>query len=298
MKDVNSYYRIKYSTRVQKVTVSLPFTCPTLDGAIGTGGCWYCGDGSLPHGNDRHLPLAEQLRLKVEGASKRYGNDTLMIVYFQTNTNTYESIQKLRKIYCAPLKHPEVIGIAIGTRPDCLSGEIIALLTELRDKYKEIWLELGLQSSSDTTLKRVNRGHDSAAFADAVKRAKAAGLYVAGHMIAGFPWESAEAAVATAHFMKKSGVDAVKIHPFHVVEGSQAGEEYKRQPMKLLSMEEYTQLAADIIGELGEEMLILRYTAEPDGRVLIAPEYCKPEFKDVIKKRVGILLERRRKQVP
>ena len=287
MTDLNSYYRSRYSARVQKVTISIPFTCPTLDGTLGTKGCWYCADGSLPHGNDRHLPLEEQLRLKVEGISKRYGRDTLMIVYFQTNTNTYAKIQKLREIYTAPLKHPEVIGLAIGTRPDCLSDEVIALLSELKDKYKEIWLELGLQSSNDETLKKINRGHDSAAFSDAVKRAKAAGLYVAGHMIAGFPWETREDCIATARFMKAFGVDAVKIHPFHVVEGSEAGEEYKKHPMKLLSIDEYAHLVADILSELGEEMLILRYTAEPDERVLIAPDYCKPEFKDVIKKKVA-----------
>lgn len=292
MTDLNSYYRAKYSARVQKVTISIPFTCPTLDGTLGTKGCWYCGDGSLPHGNDRHLPLAEQLRLKVQGISKRYGKDTLMIVYFQTNTNTYADIQKLREIYTAPLKHPEVIGLAIGTRPDCLNDDVIALLSELKGRYKEIWLELGLQSSNDNTLKKINRGHDSAAFGGAVKRAKAAGLYAAGHMIAGFPWEAREDCLTTARFMKESGVDAVKIHPFHVVEGSQAGEEYKKEPMKLLSIDEYTHLVADILGELGEEMLILRYTAEPDERVLIAPEYCKPEYKDVIKKKVAVIMRR------
>jgi len=284
---LNQYYRGKYNRRVQRITLSLDFTCPNIDGTKGTGGCAYCHDGSIPAGRSREAPVEEQLKRGIEAGKKRYGDGVLFTAYFQANSNTYAGTDELKKLYSAPLAFKEIIGISIGTRPDCVGDEVLELIGSFKEKYREIWLEFGLQSSNDRTLKRINRGHSAGDFADAVKRAKAKGIKTAAHIIIGFPWETPADYINTARFAALAGVDGVKIHPFHIIRGTRLAAEHEKEGFRLLPLEEYVSALKGIIGVFPEGTVIMRFTAEAPPGMLIAPDYCTPEYKNVIKEMVS-----------
>jgi radical SAM protein (TIGR01212 family) len=279
---LREYYSLKYGSRVQKLTVSLPFTCPHVK-PDGSGGCTYCHNGSIPDLNDRLLPMAKQLMTGIAAAQKRYGEDVKFIVYFQTNTNTNAPVDKLKKIYDEAYNHQNVIGIDIGTRPDCAGDEVLGLLDSYCDRGTEVWIEFGLQSSNDVTLKTINRGHTADDFLDAVRRAKKTRIKIVAHMIVGLPNEKYGDYMRTARFIIDSGVHAIKIHPLNVIKGTVLGDEYNKRPFDIMHLDDYISILADIIEIMPQDMILMRYTSEAIGDVLIVPNYCRPEYKAVIK---------------
>ncbi|MFP4466414.1 MAG: TIGR01212 family radical SAM protein [Candidatus Goldiibacteriota bacterium] len=276
---LNNYFRKKYNHRVQKITVSLPFTCPNIDGTKGEGGCIYCSGGSVPPGNNSDIPLHTQIKDGISKGMRKYGGKTRFLVYFQTNTNTYSSPENLKKIYDTALGFEEVIGMDIGTRPDCVNKEILELIASYKDKMREIWVEYGLQSANEDTLLKINRGHGVSDFTRAVNETKKHGLKTAAHIIIGFPWETAEDFRNSALLLAGAGIDAVKIHPLHIIEGTRLAAIYKKEKFGLLSIDQYAEIAAQVIKILPPETVIMRFTAEADKEKLIAPEYCRPEYK-------------------
>ena len=289
---LREYYASRYKERVQKLTVSLPFTCPHMD-QDGSGGCTYCFKGSIPNLNDPQLPVAKQMATGITAAMKRYGPDTKYIVYFQTHTNTNAPIEVLKGIYDEALNQMNVIGLDIGTRPDCAGDEVLSLLETYCEKGFEVWIEYGLQSADNAVLKSINRGHTVEDFIDAVKRTKKTRIRTAAHMIVGLPGETKQDHLKTAGLIASLRVDAIKIHPLHVMKETALGEEYIRKPFKLMHLDDYIERLADIIEILPKEMIVMRYTSEAIESHLIAPNYCKPEYKIIMKQMLTAELKKR-----
>ncbi len=273
---LNDYFKQKYTTRVQKITISLPFTCPH-------GRCSYCYDGSKPPHNNIFLPLRKQIENGIDYGKKRYGENTRFFAYFQSYSNTNKPFDELKKYYDEVLEFKEVVGISIGTRPDCIDNEKLALIDSYIDKNLDVWIELGLQSANDDTLKRIKRGHTVKQFIDAFERVKNTRIKTVIHIIIGLPGEEKQDFHKTARLVSSLNPFGIKIHPLYVVEKTEFGNEYKLKPFKLLSLEEYIQNLTDVIEILPPDTIIMRFTAEAPQELLLAPEYCSSQYKNKIK---------------
>jgi radical SAM protein (TIGR01212 family) len=273
-RDLNSYLRERFGERVQKITLDAGLTCPNRDGRVGVGGCLYCNArGSGTGAWSRGLSIAEQLREGMARLGKRYGASHF-IAYFQSFSNTYAPVEKLAPLYQEALAFPEVVGLSLGTRPDCLSPEILDLLADIA-RERLLWLELGLQSAHDHTLRLINRGHDAACFAGAVREAASRGLEVVAHVILGLPGETPAQMAATARYLAGLPVQGVKIHLLYVVRGSALEGMYRRGAYTPLTEPEYVHLAADFLELLPPHLVIHRLTGDPHPEELVAPGWCR-----------------------
>ncbi len=290
---LKDYFLNRYGRRVQKITVALPFTCPNRDGSKAYGGCTFCSEGSKPSSLDPSVPLRVQIKEGIERAKRRYGEDLLFFVYYQSYTNTYSGIDFLREVYDTVLEFEGVVGIDVGTRPDCAPESVLDLLSRYSEKGLEVWVEYGLQSANFETLKRINRAHGVSDFVDAVLRTKERNLKVCAHVIIGLPGEDRQDVLETAKLLASLPVDGVKIHPLHIIKGTVMELQYRRGEFEVISLEEYAELCADFIEILPPEVVVHRITGEVDEERLIAPEYCKPSWKNRVMDRVvGVLTER------
>jgi len=271
-RDLNSHLRERFGTRVQKVTLDAGLTCPNRDGRVGVGGCLYCNArGSGTGAWNRGQTITAQLQEGMARLGRRYGASRF-IAYFQSFSNTYAPVETLRALYQEALAFPEVVGLSIGTRPDCLSPEIMDLLAALA-RERLLWLELGLQSAHDDTLKRINRGHDAACFAQAVEAAAARGLEVVAHVILGLPGEGPAEMAATARYLAGLPLQGVKIHLLYVVRGSGLEGLYRAGNYRPLEEEEYVNLVADFLELLPRHLIIHRLTGDPHREELVAPAW-------------------------
>lgn len=271
-KDLNSHLRETFGCRVQKITVDAGFSCPNRDGTLSSGGCIYCnvrGSGTGAH--QKGLSLTEQIEAGKAAMSRRY-KAKKFIVYFQAYTNTYGPLDHLKRLYDEALGVSDVVGLSIGTRPDCVDGPVLDLLEEYAKEHL-IWIEYGLQSAHDETLQRINRGHDAACFARAVKASRNRGIRICAHVILGLPGESPEQMKETARFIGDLGIDGVKLHLLYVVRGTVLEDLYKRGEYRPLTQTEYVDRVCDFIGELPEEMIIQRLTGDPHKEELVSPEW-------------------------
>jgi radical SAM protein (TIGR01212 family) len=273
-RDLNSYLKERFGARVQKVTLDAGLTCPNRDGRVGVGGCLYCNArGSGTGAFSRGLSLAEQLEEGMDRLGRRYGASHF-IAYFQSFSNTYAPIETLRSLYREALANPLVVGLSIGTRPDCLSPEILDVLADIaRDRL--LWLELGLQSAHDDTLKLINRGHDAACFSQAVRDAADRGLEVVAHVILGLPGEGPREMAATARYLGGLPLQGVKIHLLYVVRGSALEDMYRQGSYRPLEEEEYVRAVADFLELLPPHLVIHRLTGDPHPEELVAPAWCR-----------------------
>lgn len=269
---LNEHLRKRFGARVQKVCVHLNFTCPNRDGSKERGGCIYCNDRALypPY---KLGTLKEQIITGIELMKKRYGAEKF-IVYFQSNTNTYASLEKLSELYTQAISFPSVVGLAIGTRPDCVSDEILEMLGDLSRKTY-LWMEYGLQSASDDTLRRINRCHNVQDFADAVFRTHRRNIEVVAHVIIGLPGEGQEHIIRTAEFLAEVQIDGIKIHAFHILKDTTAEKWYNNNMIELLTMDQYASLVVDMLSRLPQNIIIHRLTGEAPEQFLIAPEWVK-----------------------
>jgi len=271
--DLNSHLRQRFSGRVQKVTLDAGLTCPNRDGRVGVGGCLYCNArGSGTGAWARGLGIHEQMRQGMVRVQARYGA-TRFIAYFQSFSNTYAPVEVLAKLYREALAFPEVVGLSVGTRPDCLNDPVLDLLTDISRDYL-LWLELGLQSAHDATLRLLNRGHDVACFRRAVEQAAGRGLEVVAHVILGLPGEGPEEMAATARFLAGLPLQGVKIHLLYVIRGSALARLYEAGEYRCLTENEYLQRAADFLELLPPETVIHRVTGDPHPEELLAPAWC------------------------
>lgn len=267
------YLLHRHGERVHKLALNASFTCPNRDGSIGRGGCTFCNNASFnPQG--RHPPsVAQQIAAGRAVLAKRTGAKKFL-AYFQAYTNTYAALEILKPLYGQALAEPDVVGLSVGTRPDCVPDAVLDLLASYRDQGYEIWLELGLQSSFDHTLHRVNRGHGFAEYADTVQRAHARQLPVCTHLIAGLPGEQTAHSRTTLQRVLELGVEGLKLHPLHVVRGTQLANEWRRGEYQPLTLDEYVELAVDLIRHTPPEVTFHRVTATAAPEILLAPDWC------------------------
>lgn len=266
----STYLKQRFSGRVHKISIDAGFGCPNRRGGRDAHGCLFCepgGSGSV--GIERNAPIPLQLERAKELMRRKY-RAKYFIAYFQPFSNTFAPIDVLRNCYDQALDVDEVVGLAIGTRPDCLPPETLDLLAEY-DRRTYLWLELGLQSIHNRTLNYLQRGHDYQCFLDAYRQAKVRGLRVCVHLILGLPGESREEMLATAEEMARLRVDGVKLHLLHVLDGTPLGELYKQGQVPMFELQEYVELAVDVIERLPPDTLIQRLTGDGPRHILLAP---------------------------
>lgn len=284
------WLRRRYGARVRKLGVDAGFTCPTRDGAKGSAGCSYC----LPESYSAAAraaapPLAEQVARGM-AAARRRDPATRFIIYFQPFSNTYADVATLRERFDVIRRFDGVVGLAVGTRPDCVPDEVLDLLAEYAGGY-DVGLELGLPSAHDATLARVGRGHTVAQFADAVRRAAERKLPVCAHLILGLPGEGRGELLATADFVAGLPIQAVKLHNLIVTRGTELETRWRAGDYRPLTREEYVSLAADLLERLPTEVVIQRLAAETPAEWLVAPAWARDKHGVVVD--LGRELERR-----
>jgi len=271
-RSLSEYLREKFGCRVYKITLDAGFTCPNRDGTLGVGGCAYCdeygsGSGLFKQG----VSIGEQLLRGIERARRRF-KAKKFIAYLQAFTNTYAPLDKLKEIYDQAVDHPDIVGLSIGTRPDCVPDEVLDLIRSYADRLM-VWVEYGLQSANVETLRRINRGHGVAEFVDAVLRSKRRGLNVCAHVIIGLPGEGREDFEETANLLAALRVEGVKIHSLYIPKGCRLAEEYLAGRLKLMSREEYVEAVCDFLELLPPQTVIQRLTGETSPDRLLAPDW-------------------------
>jgi radical SAM protein (TIGR01212 family) len=282
------HLRRTFACRVHKVCLDAGFTCPNRDGALAVGGCIYCNNASFSPGN-RRLSVPAQLEQGKRFLRQRYGAQKF-IAYFQAYTNTYGDVRLLKNLYDTALASDDIVGLSIGTRPDCVPDAVLDLLADYAARTY-LWLELGLESGHDQTLALLNRGHTVAAFDDAVRRAQQRRLRLCAHVILGLPGESSAAMLETAQHLAALGLDAVKLHHLHVVRHTVLEKMYQRGEVSLLSMDAYAALVVDCLEVLPPEMIIMRLLGDAPRATLVAPLWSL--HKQPVLQRIGQELERR-----
>ena len=271
------YLLRRYGQRVHKLAINAGFTCPNRDGTKGRGGCTFCNNVSFSPNAEEPPAIADQIDAGRAVLARRTGARRF-IGYFQAYTNTYDPIETLRVRYDQALAQPDVIGLSVGTRPDCVPEPVLDLLARYRDKGREIWLELGLQSADDRTLERVNRGHNFADFRIATQAAHRRGLPVCAHLIVGLPGEGRDEALASLDRVLALGVEGLKIHPLHVVRHTRLALDLRRGDYLPLGMDEYISICADLIERTPTQVTFHRLTGTASPSILLAPDWCSRKW--------------------
>jgi radical SAM protein (TIGR01212 family) len=274
-KRFNSYNRIlrdQFNARVYKIGLRLDFTCPNRDGKVAVGGCIYCNNAShTPQDYQPRTSVTAQLERGALAVQRRHRAEKF-IAYFQSYTNTYDSVSKLESLYREALEFPGVVGMSIATRPDCLGDDVLELLENLSSETY-LWLEIGLESMYDHTLAWVNRGHGLADYLDAVARAKARRLRVCTHLILGFPGESRADILATPALFNRLGIDGVKLHNLHVIKNTPLEKFYQLGQVPLFSRDEYVSLTIDFLERLDPNIVVHRLSGETYRAITVAPDW-------------------------
>lgn len=267
---LNQHYQHLFGCKVYKLALDGGFTCPNRDGTVGTGGCIFCS----PYGGGEFAqPQCESIALQLEQAKRRVAakiKNGKYIAYFQSFTGTYAPVEHLQALYTAALEPDDVVGIAIGTRPDCLGDDVIALLAQLR-RRKYVSVELGLQTIHESTAAYIRRGYDAGVYYDAVKRLKEAGIEVVTHIILGLPGETPQMAVETTRAAVAAGTDGVKFHLLHVLKDTDLEQEYRAGRFACLELPQYAAILKDCLAVLPPHVVVHRITGDGAKRDLVAP---------------------------
>jgi uncharacterized protein len=269
-----AYIRERFNTTVYKVNVDAGFTCPNRDGTVGTSGCIYCNNDSFrPNSCRPTLSVSEQINSGTEYIKKRYKADKFL-VYFQPYTNTYAPVEELEKLYKDALSGPSVVGLAIGTRPDAVDEEKIALLESLAEKYF-ILVEYGMQSMYDKSLEFIKRGHNYATFKKALDLTRNRGIFTGAHIIVGFPTETREEMLSMADELSHLPVNFLKIHQLQVIKDTPLELMYIENPFHVFGYDEYLEFVADFLERLSPRIVLQRLFATAPDSILIAPQWGK-----------------------
>ncbi len=271
----NLDYQLKkeFGEKVFKVSLDGGFTCPNRDGKIGHKGCIFCNDtGSGDFAGDRQKSINNQIDEQIEFLGK--GKDKKYIAYFQNFTNTYAPIEYLRKIYMEAINHPNIVGLAISTRADCLGVEVEELLMEF-DKLTFLWIEIGLQSIHDKSAKIINRGYEFSVFDDTIPKLIKNNLKIVVHVIVGIPHETKEETLETIKYLSKINIWGIKIHLLHIIRDTELHRYYEKSQFKVYGKEEYIDFVVEIIENLNKNIVIHRLTGDGTWSTLIAPLWSK-----------------------
>ena len=272
--EFGNYLRGIFGCKVQKITIDAGFTCPNRDGKVGVGGCTYCNNQTFnPSYCHRHRSVAEQMHEGISFFAHKYP-EMKYLAYFQAYTNTYESLDVLKQRYSEALAVDGCVGIVIGTRPDCMPNELLEYLAEL-SKRTFVLVEYGIESTSDATLERINRGHDYACAVDAVVRTANIGIPVGAHIILGLPGEHREKLMQQAAELSRLPLTTLKLHQLQIVRGTRMAEEYIENPadFHLFAMEDYIETVIDYIERLNPNIVLERFASQSPKELLIAPDW-------------------------
>lgn len=261
----------RYGEKIHKITLHGGFNCPNRDGTLGRGGCTFCNVASFADETQFTHSISEQINHQVAKITRanRY------LAYFQAYTSTYAEVRILEKLYEEALKQADIVGLCVGTRPDCVPDEVLSLLSFYCQQGYEIWLELGLQSAHDKTLHRINRGHDFAAYQKTAIKARQLGIKVCTHLICGLPSETSAMNMETLEKVLMCGTDGIKLHPLHIVDGSIMAKSWRAGRLQTLTLEEYTYIAGEIIRHTPKEIIYHRICASARKPTLLAPSWCE-----------------------
>ncbi len=265
-KTANDYYKEKYGCKVYKLSIDGGFTCPNRDGTVGTGGCIFCsalGGGEFAESGTNITEQLERAKSRVEAKIK----NGKYIAYFQSFTNTYAPIDRLKKLFYEAIKPDYIVGLNIGTRPDCIPNDVIELLKEL-NAIKPVTIELGLQTSNDIVAEYINRGYKTEIYKDAVYRLKNAGIEVITHIIIGLQNDDP---IKTTEFTVNCGTDGVKFHLLHILKNTRLAEEYEKGRVEALTIEQYAEILKNCIAVLPSDTVVHRITGDGAKKDLIAP---------------------------
>lgn len=266
---LNEYYKNKFGKKVYKLSINGGMTCPNRDGTLDTRGCIFCSKGGS---GEFAAPVGMSITDQLEEAKKKVRNktnDNAFIAYFQPFTNTYADINYLRKIYSEAVSPSYIVGLSIGTRPDCLSDDVLNLLEEI-NKEKPVSVELGLQTIHENTANYIRRGYELSVYDDAVKRLNEKGIDVVTHLIIGLPYETKEMILESVRYVGER-TDGIKLQLLHVLKDTDLYEEYRDGKFEALSLEEYTDILCDAIELLPKSVVIHRLTGDGDKNSLVAP---------------------------
>ena len=287
---LNVHFQHRFGTRVQKISLDGGFTCPNVDGTVAIGGCTFCDNKAFsPSRRVKRDAIASQIERGIERLKRRYNNDKF-IAYFQPATNTYGPLEKLRTLWETALEDPRVVGLVIGTRPDCVPDEVLDLVDEFAEQHY-VSLELGVQTIHDASLEWMNRGHGHAAAVEAMERVAGRKFEVSLHIMLGLPGETKEMMLDTARQVALWNPEGVKIHNLYVVERTKLADQYRSGEVSMLELDEYIDHLCDFLELLPPEMVIERISGDAPPDNLVAPAWCS--HKGSIKQRLIDEFERR-----
>ncbi len=267
---LNQYLQEKFGCKVYKLALDGGCTCPNRDGTIGSRGCIFCSEGgSGEFAQKKCKNIAQQIELAKLRVSDKIKSGKY-IAYFQSYTNTYAPVSYLKEMFSEAIKNDSIVALSVGTRPDCLSDDVLELLAEL-NSCKPVWVELGLQTIHKDTADYIRRGYDLPVFGESVKRLKNLGITVIVHVILGLPYESREKMLQTVDYVGRSGADGIKLQLLHVLKDTDLENEYKSGKFEVLSMNEYIDILSECIEILPPDMVIHRLTGDGDKKLLVAP---------------------------
>lgn len=270
-------YELKhqFGQKIYKVSLDGGMSCPNRDGTVGTGGCTFCsqgGSGEFAVGRTGYPDVWEQIEQAKTRVHRKISGEGKYIAYFQSYTNTYAPVDYLRTLFERAITHPDIVALSVGTRPDCLGDEVVALLKELNGQ-KPVWVEVGLQTIHEKTAERIHRGYRLEVFEDAYRRLKEAGLTVVVHVILGLPGETKEEMLETVDYLGKIPVDGIKLQLLHILKGSQMAAEYEKNPFSLMELEEYLDLILTCVARLPQSVVIHRLSGDGAKALLIGPAW-------------------------
>ena len=281
--DYGTWIRHRFPFRVQKISIDAGFTCPNRDGKLSTGGCIYCDNRTFnPAYCQRKDSVARQLEAGKQFFARKYP-EMKYLAYFQAYTNTYASIDHLRQLYEEALSVKDIVGIVIGTRPDCVSDELLDYLEELNLRCFLI-VEYGVESANDETLRRINRGHTFEQSRLAIEKTHQRGILTGAHIILGLPGEDAQENLRQAPIISSLPIDILKIHQMQIIRGTRLAEEFERSPFHIYSIEEYIELISSYIQRLRKDLVLERFVSQSPKELLIAPQWGlkNHEFTDLL----------------
>jgi hypothetical protein len=272
----SAHLKNKFGVKVYKITLDAGFSCPNRDGSISTGGCIFCDDGgSFSQAHSNLLSIEEQVKTGAKTLKEKFKAEKFMS-YFQAFSNTYKPVNELETIYNSALNHPDIVGISIGTRPDCIDDDKIKLISSYKDDYYT-WVEYGLQSIHNKTLAKINRGHDYECFLKAYEKTKEAGINVCAHVILGM-WESYDEIMQTAQELSRLKVDGVKIHMLCAIKNTKLAQMYEYGEIDFMSEDDYVKTVCDFLEYLPQTTTIHRLAGNGFKQNLIAPKWLSKKF--------------------